>query len=203
MEVTKSYLDSIIEEVCTSEDIQISDIPKVEIYMEQLLSFLNDRLEPLKKDADKALTKTMINSYIKEGIVIQPRNKKYSKNHIILLILIYHLKNTISINEIHSLFAPILNDINTREDDIISIEDIYGAFLDLKKDQYDEVSSHYNEKVQLIQNKILNIEDPTNKDKAAMFLTILMLIAQANAAKRIAEKLIAKCFTEDASGNDK
>lgn len=195
MELNKTTLDSIVEKLCISDDLKISDIPEIELYMDQLLRFLTQKLDVLKRDPkDKILTKTMINNYTKDQLLIPPHNKKYTKEHIMLLIVIYHLKNILSINDIKRLFRPILNDINTSEDDVIPLGEIYTTFLDLKREQFNEFCDHFAEKFAYITKKSAVIDNQNNRDVAELFLTVLMLIAQANAAKRLAEKIIDDYF---------
>ena len=57
---------------------------------------------------DKTLTKTMINNYTKNKILPPPEKKKYSKEHIIMLISIYYLKNIASISDIRKLLDPMM-----------------------------------------------------------------------------------------------
>ncbi|SHE93682.1 DUF1836 domain-containing protein [Clostridium fallax] len=190
-------IKEILNSISLSKDIEISDIPNMNLYMEQLTDFIDNSLKDLKRnDSDKILTKTMINSYTKDGLLMPPENKKkYTKQHIILLILIYHLKQVLSINDIKSLMKPILNDINTDKDDLISLEDIYSIFLETKNM---ESSNYYNlckDKVKFLEKKIdeFNIQND-DVDIVKLFLIVVTLIAQAESSKRLAEKIIDTYF---------
>ena len=131
----KLDMKELINSINLTSDVKISDIPDMDLYMDQLTGFIDKNLENSKRNEnDKILTKTMINSYTKDGLLMPPENKKkYSKQHVVLLILIYHLKQILSINDIRMLFKPILKDMTTADDDVIKIEDIYSVFLDMKK----------------------------------------------------------------------
>lgn len=191
LELNDRILEKIGDELFFNDEIKLSDIPDIELYMEQVLGFLDSKLGHLKRgEDDKVFTKTMINNYTKAGILHPPHNKKYSKEHIILLVIIYNLKNILTINDIRTIFAPVLNDINSRADDIIALEDIYATYLELKEDEFEEFCDTFNEKFKLIKEKTSDIKDEKNQDLAEIFLTVLMLTAQANAAKRLAEKII-------------
>ncbi|SFR14364.1 DUF1836 domain-containing protein [Desulfoscipio geothermicus] len=197
MELNNKVLEKIGGELFLTDEIKPSDIPDLELYMEQILGFLDGKLGHLKRgEDDKVFTKTMINNYTKAGILHPPQNKKYNKEHIILLILIYNLKNILSISDIRTMFAPVLNDINSRADDIIPLEEIYATYLELKEDEFAEFRSTFNEKFKLIKEKTQSIKDERSQDLAEIFLTVLMLAAQANAAKRLAEKIIDNYFKE-------
>lgn len=190
----EQLLDQLIDALSLTEDIRISEIPNIELYMEQLTTFLEGRLESQKDGTpDKALTKTMINNYTKAGIVMPPVNKKYNKRHIILLILIYNLKNILSIKDIKSLFGPVLNNIATPEDDLISLEDIYATFLDVKNIELACFRQGLTEKASMIKAKT-EASDNEGKGTAELFLIVIMLVAQADAHKKLAEKIIEKYF---------
>lgn len=134
--MTLHNFEEIVDRLNLTEEVRIADIPDIDLYMDQMLTFLNGKLDPLKRDPeDKLLTKTMINNYTKQQLLMPPKNKKYNKEHILLLILIYQLKNVLSITDIQHLFHPILNDMTTTEDDVMPLIDIYTTFLDLKQEQ--------------------------------------------------------------------
>lgn len=190
----KNELIALINELSLLDDIKLSDIPDINLYMEQVTTLIDDKLGHLKRgEEDKILTKTMINNYTKSGILMPPKNKKYNKQHIILLVLIYNLKQILSINDIHTLLAPILNDIESTDDDIISINDIYSTFLEIKHKEFEDYSDIFTDKFNLIDEKISSV-DSDNKSKAELFLLVIMLVAQADAQKRLAEKIIDKYF---------
>jgi hypothetical protein len=193
----KNELINLINELSLLDDIKLSDIPDMNLYMEQVTTLIDDKLGHLKRvEEDKILTKTMINNYTKSGILMPPKNKKYNKQHIILLVLIYNLKQILSINDIHTLLCPILNDMETLDDDLISLSDIYSTFLEIKHNEFEDYSDIFSDKFNLIDEKISKI-DSENKSKAELFLLVIMLVAQADAQKRLAEKIIDKYFKKD------
>lgn len=192
----KDELLKLINELSLLDDIKLSDIPDMNLYMEQVTTLIDDKLGHLKRaDEDKILTKTMINNYTKSGILMPPKNKKYNKQHIVLLVLIYYLKQILSINDIHTLLAPILNDMENLDDDLISINDIYSTFLEIKQNEFEDYTDKFGSKFDLVNEKISNI-DSENKSKAELFLVVIMLVAQADAQKRLAEKIIDKYFKQ-------
>ncbi|EGW35862.1 DUF1836 domain-containing protein [Desulfosporosinus sp. OT] len=194
MQFNQEALKQLVKELSLTEDIKISEIPDIDLYMEQLTSFMDSRLGNQKRDdQDKVLTKTMINNYTKAGLVMPPVNKKYNKRHIILLILIYYLKNILSINDIKSLFGPVLNNISTPEDDLISLEDIYSTFLEVKDIELTSFYESMIEESNMIKEKT-DVIDKEGKNTAELFLIVIMLVAQANAHKKLAEKIIDNYF---------
>ncbi len=196
MDLRKDELAGLIDELSLSADVKISDMPGIGLYMEQLTSLIDSKLSRHKREKnDKILTKTMINNYTKAGLLMPPVNKKYNKDHFILLILIYYLKNILSINDIGKLFSPILNNIASRDDDVISLEEIYSTFLELVRIELDSFSLSLMNKVDLIKDKTAKVASE-KRDIAELFLMVLMLVAQSNAQKRLAEKIIDTYFSD-------
>lgn len=194
MEVDKSKLSNLIDDLSLLDDVQPSDIPDIDLYMDQMTTFIDDKLNHLKRsDSDKILTKTMINNYTKAGILMPPKNKKYNKQHIILLIMIYYLKQILSIEDIKSLLSPILNNMDTSDDDLIPINDIYSTFLEIKQKEFDNYCDVFTDKFKKIRARASEL-DNTDQRTAELFLTVITLVAQADAQKRLAEKIIDENF---------
>lgn len=190
-------IEKLIKEINLSADINPADIPNMDLYMEQLTSFFDSNLDSLKRTPeDKVLTKTMINSYTKDGLLMPPKNKKkYTRYHIISLILIYHLKQILSISDIQTLFSPILKNIEDETDDVIPLDDIYSIFLDMKTMENDNYCDMCDKKIAMIKEEISKSQVPDpDKKNAEIFLIIVTLVAQAEANKRLAEKLIDQYF---------
>lgn len=119
--------------------IEPKDIPSIELYMDQITTFMDTHLENNKRSPDdKTLTKTMINNYTKNNLLPPPNKKRYSKEHIILLIYIYYLKNILTINDINSLLQPMIEQYygSNNTNDAHSMESIYKTIFTLEKEQY-------------------------------------------------------------------
>ena len=103
----KSTFNDIVNEITQRGTITPSDIPSLDLYMDQIMTLFDNYLNDHKRhEEDKLLTKTMINNYSKEGILKPIKGKKYSKEHILQMLLIYSLKNTITIQEIKKVLLP-------------------------------------------------------------------------------------------------
>ena len=94
-------------EIENTSDLKSEDIPSLDLYMDQIMTLFDVNLADNKRNEDdKLLTKTMINNYSKEGLLKPIKGKKYTKDHILQMLLIYSLKNTISIQEIKKVLQP-------------------------------------------------------------------------------------------------
>ena len=96
-------IQKFIEETINKTSLIKSDeIPNIDLYMDQVTTFLTSHLTDNNEDTEPVFTKTMINNYAKVRLFPSPVKKKYTGNHIILLIIIYHLKSVLSISDIAS-----------------------------------------------------------------------------------------------------
>ena len=133
MEYSNESLEKLVQEIIGTKDITLMEIPCVDLYMDQVTTFFNEKLGSLKRnEEDKILTKTMINNYTKGKVLMPAKNKKYTNEHMILLMLIYNLKQTISINDINTIFDSII-DIKDPKGTSTSLENLYNNFLEIKE----------------------------------------------------------------------
>lgn len=89
--------------------VSADDIPRIDLYMDQVLTFMEEHLASSARDPehDKILTKTMINNYVKNDVLIPPVRKKYGMDHMLLLLMIYYLKSYLSIGDIQRVLEPL------------------------------------------------------------------------------------------------
>ena len=107
---TKKFLSDLLAELQRIDYVRPEDIPNIDLYMDQITTFMDSQLEASKRHADdKILTKTMINNYAKNNLLPPPEKKKYTKEHVLTLIFIYYFKNILSISDIQSILNPITN----------------------------------------------------------------------------------------------
>ena len=99
-------------------------------------------------ETDKILTKTMINNYAKNRLLPPPVKKKYSPEHMLLLIFIYYFKNIFSITDIQTLLSPVTERF-FKKDAAFSIEQIYKEVYSMEKDQISEVKKEILEKYEI------------------------------------------------------
>lgn len=87
-----------------------NELPEIELYMDQVISFIDSRLGELPKHMGcSPLTKSMVNNYVKAKIIKAPVNKKYNRLSLAMIIVVYILKNCFSTDEIKRLIKMGLN----------------------------------------------------------------------------------------------
>lgn len=94
----------ILERVFSDQDILPADVPQLDLYMDQVLSLFDQHLSADKRNpSDKLLTKTMVNNYVKEGLITPVRGKKYTRQQIMQLLCVYHLKQNLRLSDVKAL----------------------------------------------------------------------------------------------------
>lgn len=184
-------IEALLAQLSAAEGIKLSDIPDIDLYMDQVTTFIDSKLGNEKRDKkDKLLTKTMINNYSKAKILTPSKNKKYNKQQMVQLILIYYLKQILSISDIHSLFNPMFQ---LAEDNEMLIDEIYTTYLQIKKDSMENVYTALEQKSQLISQAVSQLKE-SERDQMQLLLNVLFLTSQAQAYKRAAEAIIDQHF---------
>lgn len=182
---TFSEIKEQIEEWIKLDYIYPEDIPSIELYMDQITTFMDKQLHGNKRHAeDKILTKTMINNYSKNNLLPPSDKKKYSKDHIILLIYIYYLKNFLSINDIQNLLNP-MTDTYFQKNNGVTMSDIYKDLFELEQ--------QYGIRVRKSIEEVYEIADSRfgeDEDYLKIFAMITMLSYDIYAKKQLIEKLI-------------
>ena len=129
---TKAFLADLLEQLKSIDYIKPVDIPNIDLYMDQITTFMDEQLAASKRyESDKILTKTMINNYTKNHLLPPSDKKKYSREHVFLLIMIYYLKSMLSISDIQSLLEPLSEKYFPKnEENGLTLSDIYQKIID-------------------------------------------------------------------------
>ncbi len=81
-----------------------SELPNLDLYLDQTVTILEKYLKDYIGNKDETIiTKTMINNYVKQGLIKPPKKKKYNRTHIATLFVICVLKQIYSISDIFEL----------------------------------------------------------------------------------------------------
>ena len=180
---------------------QPDEIPKIDLYMDQVLTFLGERLKRTarKSDADKLLTKTMVNNYVKNKVMIPPVKKKYGRDHILLLMVIYYLKSFLSIDDSRTIVGPV-SDKYARPT-TKSVEELVGKRHKYSMtDVYTEIFKYVAEDVERFPEEVGKILDVTDnafigapeedREMLRRFNVICQLSADIYLRKLLIEKLL-------------
>lgn len=131
----RQNLHAILKQLSDLDYVHPEDIPNIDLYVDQVTTFIEAQLESVKRNEDeKILTKTMINNYTKNHVLPSPEKKKYTRDHILTLILIYYLKSFLSIKDIQALLEPVTEKYFGTESEL-SFYDLYEELVSLGNGQ--------------------------------------------------------------------
>jgi DNA-binding transcriptional MerR regulator len=178
-------LKRVTEELAQANQIQIADIPKIDLYIDQVIQLFESNFEGARRnDKEKILTKTMINNYAKGKLFYPIQNKKYSRNHIMLISLIYQMKSALSINDV----KQVLDGVNERaEKQDLDLERFYESYLNLQQRNLELFREGVDKQAQDV---VEQVEITGEEKELQQVLLIASLVHTSNLYRRAAEKLV-------------
>ena len=185
----KDMINSILSSISRIDYIKPEDIPNIDLYMDQVTTFMEEQLAATKRSGDdKILTKTMINNYAKNKLLPSPEKKRYSKEHVLMLIFIYYFKNILSINDIQTLFTPIVQKYfkSMTEKDMTYI---YNEVFSMEKDQIESLKKDLLRKYKTAQGTFKDA-DEEDQEILKRFSFICLLSFDVYVKKMMIEHLI-------------
>ncbi len=199
---TEDLLNSIMESLERFSYIRYEDIPNIDLYMDQVTTFMDEKLQATTRNPgeDKILTKTMINNYAKNDLLPPPVKKKYSREHMMILIMIYYLKGVLSFSDIQELLEPITARYFDKTDSF-NLEDIYKEVFNIGPLQKNTLKEDVAKKIEHAQEMF---QDAPKEDEE--FFTLFSLIVQLGfdvyAKRLLMEKLIDGYCEKHAAQSD-
>lgn len=186
----EDLLNSIQGSLDRIEYIKAEDIPDIDLYMDQVTTFMESHLKNTTRNpgGDKILTKTMINNYAKNDLIPPPIKKKYSKDHVLLLIFIYYYKGILSISDIQELLEPITNRF-FQNGEAYDLSRVYEEVFGLEREQTDVLKADVDEKFRIAQ-KTFDDAPAEDRDFLKFFSFICMLSFDVYVKKLLIEKMI-------------
>ncbi len=187
---TQDLLDSIMESFDRIEHIKSEDIPNIDLYMDQVTTFMDKRLRRYLRypEKDKVMTKTMINNYAKNDLLPPPVKKKYSKEHVLVLIFIYYYKGILSIGDIQALLEPITEKFFGK-DEGFSIETVYDEVFKLESHQIENLKKDVAEKFKCAEGTFEDAPEDS-REFLKIFSFICLLSFDVYMKKMLIETLI-------------
>lgn len=176
-----------LEDLTLSNQLSLEEIPNIDLYMDQVIQLFESKFSSSKRsDDEKVLTKTMINNYAKGKLLFPIKNKKYSKDHILLIAMIYQMKSALSISDVGKTLKGINHQVSEGD---IQLEEFYGSYLRLMEkniELFEEfISSQQNSVGEEINNK-----EVSEADYLQQVLLILSFTGMSNFFRKAAEKMV-------------
>ena len=192
----KNEILQMIDHLKKINYVKPTELPNIELYMDQVTTFMDKHLESSKRySEDKLLTKTMINNYTKNNLLPSPNKKKYSKNHMYLLIFIYYMKNILSISDIQSILGPLTEKFFDDKGEV-KLEEVYEEIFHSGEKQALTLSKDVIRMYENSKTTFASKEDNENKEFLELFSFISMLCFDVYMKKQLIEKLIDDHFSK-------
>lgn len=173
--------EGISEKLSLESTIREEDIPSIDLYMDQVIQLFDATYShSLRNEDEKVLTKTMINNYAKGKLFIPIKNKKYSKDHIMLISLIYQLKGALSIKDIKSVLEPLNDKMDTID---FSLEKFYSSWVQIQQKNAQDF-------LEEMKNHQVEVENQETDETDRLILLIASLSNMSNAYRKAAELLV-------------
>lgn len=197
---TEELLQTILQSLEKVEYIKAEDIPNIDLYMDQVLTFMDRKLRSAVRPQteDRVLTKTMINNYAKNDLLPPPVKKKYSKEHVLMLIFIYYYKGVIPMNEIQALLQPI-TDHYFQNGQAFDLESVYKEVVSLEKKQLEDLKKDVVDKFRRAENSFAETSGE-EREFLQKFALICLLSFDVYMKKMIVEQLVAELANDAKTG---
>lgn len=173
MENVKHELQMWLNELKEFKHPELSNLPDIDLYMDQVTKYLDRILKPFSNDDSKIITSSMINNYVKAKLIPAPDGKKYTRNHMSYMLIICALKQILTISDIEKLFY-----IQRKKEDY----SIYNLFKEIYDDTLENIC---NEVISDVTD--VNVENENDE----LSLLALNLTIEASINKIIAEKIFS------------
>ena len=188
------YIKGLAEELSKGSSVSYEDLPKYDLFLSQVIDYLNDKF------VDEKFTNNIVQNYTKSEVITKPEDGKkrgYTKTHLIQLVLLGYMRPLLTTEEIKKVFRLAFNEINNRNDDILSWEETYKTFTQIQKESLDDyliTSLNHEDKLEeIIKNFDLKDKD---EERIKIFLLVLSLIAEASVIKKLVQKIVKEYETE-------
>nr|WP_066875074.1 DUF1836 domain-containing protein [Clostridium mediterraneense] len=190
--VDREYLVDLANEMSTSSVVSYEDLPKYDLFLSQVIDYLNDAFE------DDNYTNNIVQNYIKSNVISKPEDGKkrgYTKDHLAQLVLLSHMRPVLTTEEIKNVFKLAFNDINNREDDIISWAEAYKIFSEIQEESFNDFlttplydNDRLNQKMES-----LKLEEK-EAERIKVFILVMSLVAQASSIKKMVQRLVKEYY---------
>ena len=188
MKTNEERLKDLLAHLDTLDHIHVEDIPQIDLYMDQVTTFMEKHLGDLKRyPEDKVLTKTMINNYAKNNLLPSPVKKKYNQEHILLLVFIYYFKNLMNFTDIETILSYITE--NHFGEESLPLSDVYTEVFTLEHKQMENLKADVKQKFEAAGETFKQVEDDGARNNLQLFSFIGELAVDVFLKKQLIEMI--------------
>jgi len=129
----------------------------------------------------------MINNYAKNNLLPSPVRKKYTQDHILLLVFIYYFKNLLNFNDIETILSYITE--HHFGEAPLPLSQVYTEVFTMEHSQMDKLKDDVKAKFETAEKTFSDVEDPGEKDALQLFSFICELAFDVYLKKQMIERL--------------
>ena len=186
--MTEKDLHALIAAAVGDVDLREEEIPAIDLYLDQILSLISEKnAESTSCYQGRSLTKTMVNNYSKDGLISPIEGKKYSKAHIVEMLLVYGMKSSLSIDEIKRTLTGVREECGFSRADLV---EAYRRYLALKEQNRQRVGETVG---QMLDDAKLSVDNEQD-----YFLTILGVLSLSSYLREIGRELLVARYADPA-----
>lgn len=179
-------IDALLRDAVGDADLRPEEIPAIDLYVDQITCLMAEKQKNGSvRFQDRALTKTMINNYSKDGLITPVKGKKYSKEQILQMLLVCSLKNTISIGEIKRILQS-----------VYAAESFDGGTLAAAYEKFLSVKEYERAELQNVLDRLMQSCELDPTDDTDLFTLILSLSSFSAYLKNLVQALIEAKYPE-------
>ena len=100
-------ITTLRDDIDSWEPVKWEGLPDIDLYMDQVVTYLRRQLALFQDDSEASLvTRSIINNYVKDGIVPRPVNKRYAREQLSALMMACVLKRVLPMQQVKQLLRP-------------------------------------------------------------------------------------------------
>lgn len=196
MKTNEERLKDLLAHLDTLDHIHVEDIPQIDLYMDQVTTFMEKHLGELKRyPDDKVLTKTMINNYAKNNLLPSPVKKKYTQEHILLLVFIYYFKNLLNFTDIETILSYITE--NHFGEETLPLSEVYTEVFKLEHEQMENLKKDVKQKFEAAGETFKQVDDESSRNDLQLFAFICELAFDVYLKKQMIEMITDQLRAEN------
>lgn len=189
----EEFIKTFAEEFAENSIIDPKDFPEMDLYPDQVADFISEKLKVYGKE--ELLTRSMINGFIKQGLLTRPENKKFNREQMLMTELLLCLKVAYKKEDVQAMMKPFVENEMSNFDEQFDFYSVYEKLAPVFKEQRREAVDRTLGLVKVIKDAIRESE-ADDDDSLELFLVLLCIAMEVDTSMYIGKRLLREYFNE-------
>jgi hypothetical protein len=202
----EEYINQVLDDFVEGGPIKPDAFPTMELYADQVVGFFDEQLRVYAAGERKmpcaALTEADIAGFVKRGVLPRPIKKKYTRDHMVIIALLFYMRSAFGPDEMERVMRPFMDNRASTFDDKIDFHRLYAAITPVLERERTRLSREIRAGVADVKAAIRG-EGLEDDDSTELLLLLLSLAARADAARYAAQRLLNEYFAKPAADKKK